>query len=327
MRVGHAGEEGGEGRLLLLHRHGAGLGPGQFEEVVDQPFHPEGVSERHVDEGRFRRRSFPHRVPDRLEVSADIRQRGPQFVGGVGDEVALDLREPPLLGDVPKGEEDVRVRFPQVPHRRPGTSDRAASLSRDDGKVPRFRLFPLDPPVDEGEGLGMADHFRVRASRAHRLRSVEDLPGFPVHHPHRPIGGDDDDPVVEVGEQRLEARLPRVQLPDRVGEVRRHPVHRVRHVFELVARPDLDAPGEIAGAHLLRRRLHLRQGTGDPPRHEGGSPEDQEERGESRSPDDRRDLPQAAGQGRDGDRGAGRPDDRRPRSRSGGPRTAVPRGR
>ena len=158
----------------------------------------------------------------------------------------------------------------------------------------------------------MADHFRVRASRAHRLRGVEDLPGFHVHHPDRPIRGDDDDPVVEVGEQRLQAGFPRVQLPDRVGEVRRHPVHRVRHLFELVARPDLDAPREIAGAHLLRRRLHLRQGTRDLPRHEGGSPEDQEERGESRSPDDRGDLPEAAGQGRDGDRGAGRPDNRAP---------------
>ena len=173
----------------------------------------------------------------------------------------------------------------------------------------------------------MADHLRVRASRAHRFRGIEDLPGFQVHHPNRPIRGDDDDPVVEVGEQRLKAGFPRIQLSDRVGEVRRHPVHRVRHVFELVARPYLDAPGEIAAAHLLRRRLHLPQGTCDPPRHEGGAPEDQEEREEAGSPDDPRDLPETAVQGRDGDRGAGRPQDGSPdRDREGRVPLLLPNG-
>jgi hypothetical protein len=61
----------------------------------------------------------------------------------------------------------------------------------------------------------MADHLRVRASDAHRLRGVEDLPGFPVHHPYRAVGGDDDEVVaVAVVRVLVQAAVPGGDQPE-----------------------------------------------------------------------------------------------------------------
>jgi len=83
------------------------------------------------------------------------------FVSGVRSsweafdtKVAFDLRKPPLFGDVPKGEEDVRARFPEVPDRRPGTSYRAAPLARRDGNVLDFGCSPFTHPSMNARAWG-----------------------------------------------------------------------------------------------------------------------------------------------------------------------------
>jgi len=138
----------------------------------------------------------------------------------------------------------------------------------------------------KARGLGVADHLRVRASHAYRLRDVEDLPASRFIIRYRPIRGDDDDPVVEVGEQRLQAHFPASSCRNRTGKVGRHPVHRVRHLFELVPRPDLGSSGRGCRRPSPSPPTAFRQWARDPPRHEGGARQDQEESEEPGPPDD-----------------------------------------
>ena len=198
-----------------------------------------------VEERRVGVLPFPQRVLDRLEIPPDIRQGCPQFVGGVGDEVALDLGEPPLLGDVPEGDEDVASRFPRDTARLSRNTDRPASLGAYGTAMSLgFGSSPfIHPSMKAGPGEGGPPRGRDGLPPSSSRRRGPSPP--PVHHPYGPVRGDDDHPVVEAGEQRLEAGLPRIELADRLRELCRHPVHRVRHVLELVPGPDLHGPARL----------------------------------------------------------------------------------
>ncbi len=304
-------EEDGKGDFLSRKGKVSGFRAGKLQEVVYEILHTQNIGVEGVQESGVGRRPFPHRILQGLQVAPDIGERGPQLVGGVRDEVALDLNETPFFRDVPQGEQEVRAPLRGMPHGSPGEEDGDLPSGRVERDLRRGDLPTAFPGVDESEDVRVPDRLGVRLSFPRGDGDPQETGSLVVDHAHRPPVRDDDHPLRQVFQEGRKPGLLRVQLGNGPFQVGGGLVESRGDVFQLVARLQAQASGTVSGGKLPGGFPDLFEGAGDVPGADGCAGQHQEKGRKPRPPGDRPDPvePTVEQGGRDG--GPGDPDDPR----------------
>ena len=228
-------------------RPDAGLDPGQVQQFVD---HLDQVPGLHLDLGdpvaHLGRDGVTGRIRltgQRLGEQAHGRERRPQLVGQVLDELGADLLEATQLGDVLEHQPQAADRRPPRAH----DEDRAVG-SKPDLTGSRTGLMGalddrLDPGVEEGAGQAQATERARRAVQERVRRRVGQLDATVVGEPHD-ADPDELDEVAEVAPHAIELEGRGIGLLDEPAHAAsevvagRSRLGRLTDVLELAATAD-----------------------------------------------------------------------------------------